>query len=510
MSLHGSINTTINLNITAKLPLRRVSSCAVRARSHASTIHRRAFFLKAFWSRAPKAAEHAEWNPALAGPFRPTKQQLKEQEEQQLKQKAHQESLTEEAENVGKLDGEPAQHLAIEIDGKERTFDTAFLRDSCTCPLCRDPHSKQKLFQTSDIPQDLEGSGKLVVDAEKGSVVELAWKNDVKGFGPEHRTQHSIDWLRRALTVEVDLRGGVRHDDRVYWNKEKITKDNKWVEYDAYMTQDDVLFDALTHLNRYGLLFVKNVPDSEDSVIHLASRIGTLKDTFYGRTWDVRSKPKAENIAYTPQFLGLHMDLLYTSNPPHLQLLHFLRARTPGGDSFFSDSFQAAHQLLRQSASHFRTLCHFPVTYHYHHPTHHYHFTRPTIELFPYPRYADPGQPAINRINWSPPFQAPFESRIGTNTSTALRSYIAAAKAYEKLLAAPENLYEYRLNEGECVLFDNRRVLHARRAFDATKGERWLRGAYVDDDVFFSKLRVLEERLEGKWTAEGTVRHEVL
>lgn len=59
------------------------------------------------------------------------------------------------------------------------------------------------------------------------------------------------------------------------------------------------------------------------------------------------------------------------------------------------------------------------------------------------------------------------------------------------------------------MIFDNRRVLHARRAFDATKGERWLKGAYVDDDVFFSRLRVLQERFEGTWNAEGTVRYAV-
>ncbi|RYO29518.1 hypothetical protein AA0113_g12028, partial [Alternaria arborescens] len=126
-----------------------------------------------------------------------------------------------------------------------------------------------------------------------------------------------------------------------------------------------------------------------------------------------------------------------------------------------------------------------------------------------YPNYSDPTNLAIRRINWSPPFQAPFEARIGSGNSTSLRSFIAASHAYEKLLSAEENLYEYRLNEGECVIFDNRRVLHARKAFDASKGERWLKGAYVDDDVFFSKLRVLEEKFEGKWVAEGVVRHAV-
>ena len=394
-----------------------------------------------------------------------------------------------------------ASQIVVAVDGSQREFDAVFLRDSCTCTRCVDPHSRQKLFQTSDIPPHIKGTPRIVGDGE----VEIEWHGDVQGYGADHRTRHSLDWLRRALSTEVDLRGGVRHDDRVLWDRDTITARNKWIDYSDWMQADDVLFDALTHLNQYGLLFLRNVPESEESVVDIASRIGTLKDTFYGRTWDVRSKPKAENIAYTPQFLGLHMDLLYTSNPPHLQLLHSLRARTPGGESFFSDAFHAAQKLHDASSSHFRTLCTFPVTYHYHHPTHHYHYTRPTIETYPSPKYSEPTNLALHRVNWSPPFQAPFEARIGTS-SPALRNYLAASHAYEKLLSAEENLFEYRLNEGECVIFDNRRVLHARRAFDATKGERWLKGAYVDDDVFFSKLRVLEERFTGQWVADGVVR----
>lgn len=59
-------------------------------------------------------------------------------------------------------------------------------------------------------------------------------------------------------------------------------------------------------------------------------------------------------------------------------------------------------------------------------------------------------------------------------------------------------VYERMMKPGECVLFDNRRVLHARKAFevgDAGK-ERWLRGAYLDKDPFLSKLQVLKHKLE--------------
>jgi gamma-butyrobetaine dioxygenase len=500
----------MSINISTKIPLRSISSKVIaRSCRGSQSAQRRSFLFKSFWSRSPSAAEHADWNRDTHGPTRQTKAEVKAHQEEELRQSKEQEHLAQDESNVGQVDGEPAQHVSVNIDGKAKIFDTAFLRDSCTCTQCRDPDSKQKLFQTSDIPEGLGGRYKFVQDEGRGPSIELEWKSDVKGYGADHRTRHSIDWLRRALNTELEIRGGVRHDDRVMWDSKKITRDNKWVDYNDYMNSDEALYSALTHLNQYGLLFLRNVPDSETSVVDLASRIGTLKDTFYGRTWDVRSKPKAENIAYTPHFLGLHMDLLYTSNPPHLQLLHSLRAQCPGGESFFSDSFHAAHQLHRQAPGHYRTLCQFPVTYHYHHPTYHYHFTRPVIDLHKYPKYSDPTHLPIHRVNWSPPFQGPFEARIGSNNATSLRSFIAASHAYEKLLASEENLYEYRLNEGECVIFDNRRVLHARKAFDATKGERWLKGAYVDDDVFFSKLRVLQEKVEGKWEAEGVVREAV-
>ncbi|KAH7123697.1 hypothetical protein B0J11DRAFT_550550 [Dendryphion nanum] len=470
---------------TSRRPIlreRNVGAGAARAGNHSNNASSSALSKRQFWWRARSAAQPAQ-------PQTP-------EEDLRLA--------------VGQLDdGKPSKHIAVTIDGNTRTFDTVFLRDSCTCPQCVDPDSKQKLFQTSDIPTDLEGTGRLIEDPEKGKVIEFSWTNDVPSSSPSHRTQHSINWLQRAVNTEIELRAGVRNDERILWDKARITASNKWIDYDTYMSSDTELHTSLAHLHTHGLLFLRNVPDSENSVVEIASRIGNLKDTFYGRTWDVKSKPKAENIAYTPHFLGLHMDLLYTSNPPHLQLLHSLRARAPRGESFFSDSFHAAQRLQKLFPAHFRTLCTFPVTYHYHHENQHYHYTRPTIELHPFSRSTDPTSFSIAHVNYSPPFQAPFEARIGSGTNASLRAYLAAVKQFDALLTDERNLFEYRLEEGECVIFDNRRVLHARRAFDAQAGERWLKGAYVEDDVFFSKLRVLRERFGGEWEAEGVLREAV-
>lgn len=47
------------------------------------------------------------------------------------------------------------------------------------------------------------------------------------------------------------------------------------------------------------------------------------------------------------------------------------------------------------------------------------------------------------------------------------------------------------LGAGEMVVFDNRRVLHGRDAFDPQSGSRYLHGCYVDRGEFESRLRVL-------------------
>lgn len=183
----------------------------------------------------------------------------------------------------------------------------------------------------------------------------------------------------------------------------------------------------------------------------------------------------------------------YFENPPQIQLLHCLRNRViSGGDSYFVDSFKAADRLRRKNPKAWKLLTRAPVPYHYKNETYHYEFSHPVIELMP----AALGASAeVRHINWSPPFQAalpPYQSGI----------LLDAMAAFEKELRAPNLEFKMRMNEGDLVIFDNRRVLHARTAFvepeapPAKKGEkvepsRWLKGGYVDGDASWDILRTL-------------------
>jgi gamma-butyrobetaine dioxygenase len=64
-----------------------------------------------------------------------------------------------------------------------------------------------------------------------------------------------------------------------------------------------------------------------------------------------------------------------------------------------------------------------------------------------------------------------------------------------RLLGRPERQLNLRLAPGDCLIFDNTRILHARTGFSVTE-RRHLQGCYADLDGLASTLAVLrrEER----------------
>jgi gamma-butyrobetaine dioxygenase len=47
---------------------------------------------------------------------------------------------------------------------------------------------------------------------------------------------------------------------------------------------------------------------------------------------------------------------------------------------------------------------------------------------------------------------------------------------------------------GDLIIFDNRRILHGRTAYDPNSGDRALRGTYLDRDDVLSKIRQLQRQ----------------
>lgn len=376
----------------------------------------------------------------------------------------------------------------IKSELNKAVLDPIYLRDMCTCELCVDPSSGQKNFWTVDIPNDIRVAQRA--DLPDGGHA-FTWTNDVPGFPSDHITKIREEELYYHLFAKNERRSRTLES----WSREKIERELMTVDYEAYLNDLETYRSTIRALRDNGLVFIKNVPESEQSVVNIAEKIGPLRNSFYGMTWDVKSVPKAVNVAYTAQHLGFHMDLLYMANPPKLQFLHCLRSSAAGGASLFSDSYQAIEEMVQDGVPNVDQLEYTSTVFHYNKDGKQYMQNRPFLEMpvhFRNARKTGRITPFIDNVNWSPPFQGPHIAREVLGQPEQLLRWHQLTNEFKKRTESEKNVFEKKMAPGECVIFDNRRILHARTAFDPgdVGKERWLKGCYVDGDPWESELNV--------------------
>jgi len=168
-----------------------------------------------------------------------------------------------------------------------------------------------------------------------------------------------------------------------------------------------------------------------------------------------------------------------------------------GGTSLFVDAFAAAEALRATHPADFALLATMPVTFQYINDARHLHHARPTITLEPAAPTDGGKESRVTAVSYSPPFQGPLPC------DTPHEFYDALAR-FAALVESPATVYAHRLGEGDAVVFDNRRILHGRTAFedrlmhgDEADGEpnRWLKGCYFEGDAMASHGRVLRARM---------------
>lgn len=181
----------------------------------------------------------------------------------------------------------PSEVVQIPIDGETHAFSALLLRDLCECPQCVHESTKQRLFSTADIPRNISGRATSSSDSGR-EAVGVDWDIDAPGFQPEHRTEVGINTLRDIASSGVP--SGPSHDrldNQVLWDAQSYQLPT--LDYESYMHNDAALYQAIRQLRTHGLIFIENVPGVEQSVSAIAERIGPVKDTFYGHTWDGKS-----------------------------------------------------------------------------------------------------------------------------------------------------------------------------------------------------------------------------
>ena len=236
-------------------------------------------------------------------------------------------------------------------------------------------------------------------------------------------------------------------------------------------------------LHKYGFAKINGGNKESGAIIQAANLIGYIRETNYGKFFEVRSEISAVNLAYTNLGLQAHTDNPYRDPVPTMQILYCLENSASGGDSKLVDGFKAAIQLKEINQEYFDLLTKYCARFEYNEDGKtHLQSRRPMIELSP-----DNEIIAIrfNNRSAAPIIDVPYND---------MENYYNAYRKFSEIINDPSMAINFKLKPGEGFVADNTRVLHSRTAYSGS-GNRWLQGCYVDKDGFLSKIFTLSKKL---------------
>jgi gamma-butyrobetaine dioxygenase len=357
----------------------------------------------------------------------------------------------------------------------------ALMRDNCPCADCRDPVSGQRLITITDLAPQLS----VTAMAEEADGLRIT-------FGPDgHQAVFGREWLASMIAPTV---AGRNEDTRQLWRAADFPAgppSASWADYEA---SDATRLTCLRQLLATGFMLLRDVPPGAGSVLTVAGSFGYVRETNYGRLFDVRVEPSPANLAFTGLPIGPHTDNPYRDPAPTVQLLHCLVNAAAGGESGLLDGYTAAATLRAEDPAAFDCLTTTPVTFRYADAGAELSATRPMIGL------SATGLISEIRYN-SRSLQPPAPGSDGSAVAQLTEFYRAYA-AFATILLRPELTLHFSLEPGECIVFDNTRLMHSRTGFSAT-GQRHLQGCYADLDGIESTVAVLARRADHAGTSHS-------
>eukprot|EP00040_Diaphanoeca_grandis_P016487 m.85064 g.85064 ORF g.85064 m.85064 type:complete len:476 (-) comp25827_c0_seq2:83-1510(-) len=348
------------------------------------------------------------------------------------------------------------------------TFNTSWLRHNCT--HLTDANSGQKLGDVSMLepPCTIEN-----VSFDNEGSLRIKWEAD------GHVSEYTRKWLKNQMQPPPEAQMPTPYG----------LKTPKSLDFEFVTTTQQGLWQWLDMLRTDGICLLKNAGNKTGTVVKLANLISNPQVTMYGETFDVVSTKNPINVAYSNVGLALHQDLVYYESPPGLQFLHAIEFEpcVHGGESTLLDCAPLIEKFRADHPQHFATLCRIPTRFQK------VHFDRddPVDVVYHIPIITQNSSGKIIRFTWAPQFEGPLPA---TYDSADIAAYYSAYCALAKEINTSSDKLEFRLQIGDVITFNNRRVLHGRNAFSGegnAQHSRHLQGTYVNIDDFRSKHRVL-------------------
>jgi alpha-ketoglutarate-dependent taurine dioxygenase len=241
---------------------------------------------------------------------------------------------------------------------------------------------------------------------------------------------------------------------------------------------DALALATLTRVRRDGVCVVRAPQTLEgaqaatEPLIAAFERAGlVVRTTHFGRIEDLRpdntTNANNDQLGYTTAPIDLHTDQPFIAAPPRYQLLQGIVAAA-GGDNAFVDAFLAGEYLRARDSVDHALLAATKVRFHRRQRAFESLIEAPILSL------RDAANPTLDgfQVRYSyftlAPHPLPF---------AAMSAFYRAHDHFARIVRNPDNQLIAKLQAGDFVLYDNHRMLHARKPFS---GPRWVRGVYFD------------------------------
>ena len=368
---------------------------------------------------------------------------------------------------VAILDG--GRSLRLRAGKRSARFHAIWLRDNARDGETRSPQNGQRLIAVQDLPA-----------ATAVSAAEIRSGRLHVTFSPEGRTlDYEIPWLfGNAYDRPPPVREGWTGPEIETWERDSMPA-LPCADFETLRSDAAALREWLEKLIRYGVGRVGEGPVREGALLEVVDLFGFVRETNYGRHFEVRAEVNPINLALTGLGLSAHTDNPYRDPVPSVQVLYCLESSAAGGESRVVDGFRVAERLRDENREWFGLLSRYCARFEYAgQPGVVLRSRRPMIELAPdgellAVRFNNRSMAAIRDV--------PYDE---------MEAYYAAYRRFGELAEDPQLGVEFSLSPGECFVIDNTRVLHARRAYSGA-GRRWLQGCYADKDGILSTFAAL-------------------
>ena len=263
------------------------------------------------------------------------------------------------------------------------------------------------------------------------------------------------------------------------WHRSSDIQNLPEMTYDSLMSDNSGVKTWLSHIQRTGFVLLHDSPATPEATQAMMEKIAYIRNSIFDAfsVWDNKAA-NHEDTAYTSLAIELHTDGTYVHDAPGLQTLHCLQREAIGGDNQFIDGLAIADEMQQKHPQAFATLCNVQVPGHYIGENIHLQTHRSVF------RTNSDGE--VLQVSFNNHDRAPFRLQ-----EDEMARFYEAYGIFYRLAHQSRRQFQYCLNPGTILTFDNWRLLHGRASLT---GYRQLCGGYHNREDFESRLRSIDKQ----------------